>query len=164
MFPEDDSYYLAVIAVETTRRFARKPLREIYNELSATQSVKRVEYVAQLLREAGVAPDDSDAASWVRKQLNIFRSRAEISQRYAPTVYPGRIDLFVSEGTDDFGIPMQHLMYDMRTEWARWAKGGLRLHVVPGLHDTMLTEPWVGTLAGELGGAIRTATAATSAL
>jgi acyl transferase domain-containing protein/NADPH:quinone reductase-like Zn-dependent oxidoreductase/thioesterase domain-containing protein/acyl carrier protein len=63
---------------------------------------------------------------------------------YRPQRYPGRVDLFrartarlAGPGRPDFG-------------WSEYAAGGVRVHIVPGTHATMFSEPYVGALAAKL--------------
>jgi len=75
----------------------------------------------------------------VIRENNLHAARA-----YVPCRYPGLITIFLSMAPEAFG--------SLRSRWmpARLAAGGADVHKVPGGHATMLHEPRVGILAGEL--------------
>ncbi|MEO6165505.1 MAG: hypothetical protein ABIP88_15345, partial [Candidatus Binatia bacterium] len=64
-------------------------------------------------------------------------------EKYIPSTYPGRVDIFMSaEGGQESQC------------WPQLAEGGVEIHVVPGDHRTVLKEPylkhWVGKLKTRL--------------
>jgi thioesterase domain-containing protein len=66
-------------------------------------------------------------------------------EQYIPSIYRGRLDIFVSaEGGQESQC------------WPQLAEGGVEIHVVPGDHRTVLKEPylkhWVGELKTRLNG------------
>ncbi|MDA9983452.1 AMP-binding protein, partial [Gammaproteobacteria bacterium] len=64
---------------------------------------------------------------------------AKMSQEYSPMPYPGVVDLFKAEdGVDTAGL------------WGALAEEGIKLHLNPGNHLSMIAEPGIATLAGEL--------------
>jgi thioesterase domain-containing protein len=68
--------------------------------------------------------------------------------RYRPQEYPGRVVLFKAEDhTEGFYV-------DPAGSWLRYIKGGLSVRTIPGVHNTILEEPHVRTLAHELRAAL----------
>lgn len=60
---------------------------------------------------------------------------------YTPRVYPGSLDLFRTRDESP------HRARDPLRDWGRLARGGVRVHDIPGDHTNILLEPNVQTLA-----------------
>jgi surfactin family lipopeptide synthetase A len=63
---------------------------------------------------------------------------------YAPQAYPGRVTLFRARAGPLFRF------YPPDMGWGRVAAGGVDVRVVPGSHETMLTQPYVSVLGRQL--------------
>ena len=74
--------------------------------------------------------------------------RYQLTMRYTPRKYPGRIALFVGEDA--------RFSYDTSYGWRTLAEG-VDVHEVPGIHTQMLTPPHDVSLANMLAGAIQNA-------
>ena len=74
----------------------------------------------------------------------VSRPNARAKSRYVPKSYPGPITLFWA---DESPVGSN----DRRLAWRNFTTEGLDLHVVPGGHSSMLTEPHVKVLAEQLG-------------
>jgi thioesterase domain-containing protein len=85
-----------------------------------------------------------DLSSYTEEQRKLWESHIRALVNYHPQPYQGRVDLFRSPGhpwlcsfDDDYG-------------WRDLAKGGVQITVVPGVHEKILEEPCVKTLAAQL--------------
>jgi thioesterase domain-containing protein len=74
---------------------------------------------------------------------HVYKANMDALRHYRPRPYPGRVTLFNAEEIDPGIIP------DPLYAWPGLA-GEIDVHVVPGNHDTMLTEPNVAVLALKL--------------
>jgi thioesterase domain-containing protein len=63
---------------------------------------------------------------------------------YVPGVYAGGVALFTAADPTGAARP------DTSSHWAARAVGGVAHHIVPGNHYTMLREPHIRRLAGEM--------------
>jgi len=81
----------------------------------------------------------------------VLSANREALSNYAPRAYPGRIALFLSIEAPERSF------YDRRLVWSDIAAHGMEVHVVPGSHDTLFSEPHVKVLAEKLRGCIRRA-------
>ncbi len=69
-------------------------------------------------------------------------------KRYRPSLYPGRMFIFVSEGR----------FFDARLGWHQWVGGGLEVREIPGEHKhhrDLMTGDFVRRVVGELDESIR---------
>jgi amino acid adenylation domain-containing protein len=94
-------------------------------------------------------PAREDLFQSILQQVMAANSQAELS--YVPHVYPGKITLFWCSEQ-----PIR-ANQDWRLGWSEVAGGGLEVHGIPGRHLTMLTEPNISVLAGELRAALQRA-------
>jgi len=76
------------------------------------------------------------------RSVETANSRARRS--YEPTPYPDRVTLLLAVGETT------RTLDDARLTWAELAEGGLELHLVPGDHLSMVTEPNVQVLTARL--------------
>ena len=106
-----------------------------------------------LLLSAGMMP--GEAALVEDAPVEIWHSLLAALAGYRIRPYPGRIHLVVGQDSADLpdGTPMPGLDIDFPAYLDRWrelASGGLTVHLTPGNHRTVLTEPLVGDLAALL--------------
>jgi oxalate---CoA ligase len=89
--------------------------------------------------------DAADAESSLSRALQaVLEANRQALASYIPRVYPGRITLFAcSEAPERF-------FYDSRWAWSEIAAEGLEVHVVPGNHETVFSEPHVRVVAERL--------------
>jgi thioesterase domain-containing protein/acyl carrier protein len=106
---------------------------------------------------------DSDSAGPVdREEHNrklailerVYSANLEALRFYKPRPYPGRVTLFNAEEVDPGILP------DPLYAWPGLATE-IEVHLVPGNHDTMLSEPNVAVLAERFSKALRQATPTT---
>ncbi|AUX21618.1 hypothetical protein SOCEGT47_021040 [Sorangium cellulosum] len=96
-------------------------------------------WILARLEELGVLPAGTTLDE-LGALFDVFERNAALLARYAPGAVSARVELFRAEGS-----PRR----DPRPAWARWAPG-LRSHVAPGDHYTLLRKPHVEALAGRL--------------
>jgi thioesterase domain-containing protein/acyl carrier protein len=93
------------------------------------------DFVLDALRREGLPADE---------MLATFERNSAAAERYRLTAIEHPINLFVAaDGEGTATLP---------DEWSAWTRGGVRLHVVPGDHYTMLQPPHVSGLAAKLTG------------
>lgn len=80
--------------------------------------------------------------------LRVFQENAAAMFAYAPRPYAGRLVFFHAQERDATNPPHPELA------WIPLATEGVEVHVVPGNHITMLSEPHVRGLAKKLRGAL----------
>jgi acyl-CoA synthetase (AMP-forming)/AMP-acid ligase II/thioesterase domain-containing protein len=74
----------------------------------------------------------------------VLEANRQALSTYVPQVYPGQITLFLcSEAPERF-------FYDSRWGWNEMAAEGLEVHVIPGSHETVFSEPHVKVAAEKL--------------
>lgn len=88
--------------------------------------------IPQAWEEAQARPDYPEIAKRVG-----FRG-------YVPKKYPGRVTLFQVQDTEP------HLCRNVLNSWVKIAAGGVQTYDIPGVHNTMLLEPYVRDVAEKL--------------
>jgi thioesterase domain-containing protein/aryl carrier-like protein len=106
-----------------------------------------------ILLAAGMADSEADLAQ--DAPIEVWHSLLGALTDYRIRPYHGRIHLVVGRESTQLpdGVPMPGLDIDYRGYIARWqefALGGLVIHVTPGNHRTILTEPLVHEFAAVL--------------
>ncbi|MFJ7212908.1 amino acid adenylation domain-containing protein [Amycolatopsis sp. NPDC098790] len=147
---------------EAARRLARLgqdmldalPLRDQVRAMapSPRRDALRAELTALLLG-AGMRADEAELVE--NAPIEVWHSLLTAMAGYRVQPYPGAIHLLVGQDAADApdGEPMPGLDMDYRSYLDRWrelAGGGLTVHVVPGSHMSMLTEPNVHEVASLL--------------
>jgi len=85
-------------------------------------------------------PGNPDGPDLSPETIRALAANRDAFARYQPQPYPREIDLFLAG--DTFSI----FRDDPRLGWRALAAGGIRLHWVPGGHNSFLREPRVGIL------------------
>ncbi len=134
------------------------PLRdELRRQLLLAPSPRREELASELtavLLGAGMRPDEANLVE--NAPIEVWHSLLTAMAGYQVRPYAGHVHLVVGREAASLpdGVPMPGLDMDYRGYLDRWralALGGLTVHVVPGDHMSMLTEPNVRELAALLG-------------
>lgn len=94
-------------------------------------------------RERGAGPDAQETATLSEAELHSRRAFAARGSYRSPTPYPGRVDLYFAADTHA-SIPTSLFP---RCGWDRTVTGPTQVHVVPGDHDSINTDPDLATLA-----------------
>jgi len=79
------------------------------------------------------------------KETNAY-SWTEVSHRYVPSAYEGRVDLFAADKPDWIGSNFD----DQTMGWGPLVKGEVELHQIPGAHLEIIRQPLVNDLAVEI--------------
>jgi len=109
--------------------------RERFEQLEPDE---RLAYVLEEAKRAGVVPPDMELVQ-VRHLFHVFKSNVQAMRRYVPHAYSGSIALFKASE-----------QFDEDLGWGAMAAGGVAMYAVPGNHYTVIREPNVEALAGQL--------------
>lgn len=99
--------------------------------------------VAEARRAGAVVPDSFDGAH-LRRMLAVRKALTRAHFEYDPEPFAGRLTYFQAVEWP------KHGREDQVPRWRSLARGGMEVRTVPGCHATMIREPNVGFLAGEL--------------
>ncbi|WP_437970202.1 amino acid adenylation domain-containing protein [Sorangium sp. So ce260] len=100
-------------------------------------------WLLERAQELGALPRGTTLAE-LSALIDVFERNAALLARYAPGGLSARVELFRADAS-----PRR----DPRPAWARWAPG-LRSHVAPGDHYTLLRKPHVDALAERIRAAL----------
>jgi acyl-CoA synthetase (AMP-forming)/AMP-acid ligase II/thioesterase domain-containing protein len=118
-----------------TGRKLRVAARRVSSLLVRPELHSRGKDIVDRVFDASIIPE------WYRKML---AAHYEAAEKYVPKVYPGRLTLIRARTQPLSRVPTHDL------GWGKLAGGGLEVTVIPGNHETVLTEPCVRELAGRL--------------
>lgn len=107
-------------------------------------------YVLEQAKRAGLVPADMELPR-MRRLFHVFESNALALRQYVPRAYSGPVALFRADEARA-GSPAGDL------GWEELVSTDLTTHTVPGNHYTIMREPNVQVLAGELGRLLRAVT------
>jgi thioesterase domain-containing protein/acyl carrier protein len=147
----DDASLMANIATIWGRLFG-KNLEVSYDALRLLDLDEQLNYLKECLQMAEVWPPEIGTKQ-VRGLVQVFKANHQI--HYVPQeVFPTRITLFRSSevnpeeviGDDQFS----EILRDAAWGWGQFSEEPVEVHVVPGDHITMMTEPHVQVLAERL--------------
>jgi len=150
--PPDDTWAIASIAAILGRLF-EKDLEVSYDALQPLNPEEQLHYLKDRLQMAKVLPPETEIRQ-VRGLIQVFK--ANIQTRYVPqeVVFPTRITLFrTNEVNPEDAIgdgQLSEILQDAAWGWGQFSEGPVEVHVVPGDHLTMMTEPHVQVLAERL--------------
>jgi thioesterase domain-containing protein len=82
---------------------------------------------------------------------NLMQLHLKALTEYRPRPYPGRVTVFRTRRQPLF------CSHDPQMAWPRLAQGGVEVRNISGSHRNLLQEPFVQSLASELGASIRQA-------
>jgi thioesterase domain-containing protein len=100
-------------------------------------------YVLEQARRAGLVPADMELPR-MRRLFHVFESNTQALKQYVPHAYSGPVTLFQA-GEAGAESPAGDL------GWGELVSADLTIHTIPGNHYTIMREPHVQALAGELG-------------
>jgi amino acid adenylation domain-containing protein len=101
------------------------------------------EHLGSLLQHVvrtGSVPPDLDLKQ-LSRLFQVFQMNVYAMLRYEPQRYPGRITFFRAS------VQLADISQDPAKDWRNLAADGVEVHVVPGDHYTMLSEPSVQVMA-----------------
>ncbi len=155
---EDEALYLCKIA-RLIERWANKDLGITYDALQPLAPEGQMQYLETRLKTVDILPPEAGRAQ-VHGLVQVFKASTRNCSRYlAQGTYRGAVALLRASEIhiEDTGIAMNLRASDDTWGWNQLAHAGVDLHIVPGDHVTMMAEPHVRVLAGELAACIRKA-------
>jgi acyl transferase domain-containing protein/thioesterase domain-containing protein/acyl carrier protein len=115
-------------------------------ELEGLNWADRMEKVLAQLKKQSLIPQSTTAA-WADSYFQAVYQRMEMSHRYAPGVYDGRIILFKATEVDEqFAMTFPQATYG----WDRFTSGTVDVIEVPGAHMSICLPPNVEILAKKM--------------
>jgi thioesterase domain-containing protein/acyl carrier protein len=135
----DDLTLLAGLAMDLGLRLDRLPIdREHLQRLAPDD---RLAYLLEEAKQARAVPPDLELAQ-LRRLFDVYRSNARAVMTYCPRPYSGPVTLFAARDRRE-GI-------EASLGWSTLAAQGLAVHEVSGDHLSIVREPNVGAVAGEI--------------
>jgi thioesterase domain-containing protein/acyl carrier protein len=137
----DDAKLLAILAARATP----EKVENLAASLRGLGTEEQLQYIYHYINDQ--SRFERFNLNFVRRQLEIFRSRITAVQSYCPQVYAGQITLFrASDELDNQtgGLP------DLTLGWESLSSLPIEPRIVPGNHDTMALAPHAETLAKEI--------------
>jgi thioesterase domain-containing protein len=143
---KDDAELLAIIAKEQGLAVTPDDLRGLTPD-------EQITFISEQFGRANPVLAD-ELASWLQRQLRIFKQRVRAGQRYGMKPFDGRITLLrareESATGESSGASTNGQPEDESLGWGEYSNDAVRVHFVPGNHASMGTEPHVEVLAGVL--------------
>jgi len=127
------------------------------DELRRRSPQDRLAYLAEAARQANyrLTADSSEGdTSRLDRYIRIYKSHGRATANYRPQVYPGRITFFQAESIVRADFRAAARKGDASSIWRDWSLQPLTVHLVPGDHDALMDEPYVGVLAEKLAASI----------
>ncbi len=106
-------------------------------------------FLIKLGKQAGTLPQEFGIEE-ARRYFELCKAHLAAGRKYSPLPYPGRLLLVRAEAS-------RPVRDDPTLGWARLARSGVEVRVVPGAHHTLLRVPHVEALADCLRDALATA-------
>jgi thioesterase domain-containing protein len=150
--PPDDAWVVAGIANILERLFG-KNLEVSYDALQPLDPEEQLNYLRDRLQMAEVLPPETGTKQ-VRGLVQVWK--ANYQTHYVPqeVVFPTRITLFqASKVNPEEAIgddQPSEILRDAAWGWDQFSEEPVEVHVIPGDHLTMMTEPYVQVLAERL--------------
>jgi thioesterase domain-containing protein len=138
---EDDTALLGILAREMSLPVSDEDLRPLAPE-------EQLRLVVAEMERARLVFDDSLA--YLRRQLEIFKSRVRVMHAYQPRPYAGRIVFFSASETNleaDLMPMALNPTLDPTRGFGKLAVGSLELHTVSGTHNQLARGAGAAVLA-----------------
>lgn len=145
----EDADLLTIILVEWLRGTTKKSWYDIYNALSPLTAEQQITYALELLKEGQINLLSADP-HWLKRQVQLFKSRLSAAQRYKPEIYDGQLTVFVSSHVETSPHVTDEMSDADDLGWHHYTTKSPDLHLLPGYHETLLREPYVQALAALL--------------
>ncbi len=149
----DDAFLLYIIASELGLPVASAHLRQL-------EPAERFVYINRLIEQSNIELFD-DGEQYLRRQLEVFKARIEVSQNYFPRIYRGRVTLFRASEKQGESLELDAVA-DPSFGWANLSTEEVEVLEVPGTHANMAREPHVRVLAEVISSRIKGAPASAS--
>ena len=145
------------LLVSLMERFSGNNVNLSYEVLRTLDSDAQLNYIAVQMERANLLPPKF-GSKHLRGFLNVCGGIGKAFENFLPDkIYPGKITFFRSSEIhgDDFAAPeLAEIMKDPALGWRQFCTETVEVHMVPGNHVSMLTEPHVQILAERLQGCI----------
>ncbi|MBC1213136.1 amino acid adenylation domain-containing protein [Trichormus variabilis ARAD] len=139
---------------ETARlieRWAGKSLNISYEILQPLELDAQLEYLKEQLIAVGLLPTGTETKQ-VRGLVQVFETNLQASIKYSPQeVYPHRLTLLrAREVNAEDAALLTELRQDPAWGWGQFSTEKVDIHIVPGDHMTMMTQPHISSVAKQL--------------
>ncbi|HEX8148767.1 MAG TPA: amino acid adenylation domain-containing protein [Pyrinomonadaceae bacterium] len=157
LIPEDDpAGQLAKLAWVTSRKKGLK-LQLPVEEMRKLDPDGQLQFFMREMRKWDLLPSEAEV-EFLRRFMRGFTARQKALRVYRPPVYPGRITVFKCEDEEPiFYEPLEQAGVDAHDPGLGWgpltAEPVTTLHI-PGNHDRLMVEPFVGEVAAVLRGCL----------
>lgn len=132
-------------------RYLNKDIPIDFDEVRHLASEAQLPHILERLKQADIIAADSDLRH-IHGLLQVIKSHARYRHFYVPQAYPGRVVLFRAgekRPEDVANLPLE-VQQDSAMGWNHLASEPTEVYVIPGDHITMIAEPYVRVLAGQL--------------
>jgi len=144
----DTAQILSILAMEMASGEGIDPRALVEDLRRLSDRGRQVKHVVDYIRahnDSLVIPPYADR--YLQRCLELFESRIESGKHYAPQVYCGPITLLRAE---ERVLEAEGEVIDATLGWQALSAEPVKVFVVPGNHATLIREPHVNSLAGQL--------------
>jgi amino acid adenylation domain-containing protein len=146
-FDMDDADWLYEIG-SVLEELYEKSLELSYEILKSLTPEAQLHYLQERMQAVNLLPPDIGIKQ-LRGLVQVYKTHAQII--YQPKdVYPSQITCFFSSEMPDQSSEISEGLEDLRLGWDKFSAKSLDIHIVPGSHLTMMSEPHVRILAERL--------------
>jgi acyl-CoA synthetase (AMP-forming)/AMP-acid ligase II/thioesterase domain-containing protein/NAD(P)-dependent dehydrogenase (short-subunit alcohol dehydrogenase family)/acyl carrier protein len=116
------------------------------SEIAARAGDEQIDYLYRCIKDQGLLPPEIDSA-YFRRYLQVHENNVRAMRNYSPREYAGRITLFRSQEMVS-GVDVGVYNFDDPTlGWQQHSPQSIPVHVIPGNHITMMSQPNVVRVA-----------------
>ena len=134
-------------------RLLEKNVEVSYSDLVVLAPDEQLNYLVEQLKRANVLPNEP-ATKQVRGFVKVLKANLQAMANYLPQdVYPTRITLFRASKVHPWDATTwlsDEILKNPNFGWSQLSTEPVEIHSVPGDHVTMMVEPHVQILAGQL--------------
>ncbi|GAA6618281.1 amino acid adenylation domain-containing protein [Scytonema sp. NUACC26] len=148
-FDGDDAAWLNAIA-SIYENIYGKSLNVSEEALKVLAPDEQLNYFKQRLQMVNLLPADVGIKQ-LRRMMQVFKTNYQSASVYMPqAIYPARVTFFKASEIDAVSNDYSEMLDELGLDWDKFSAQPLKLHFVPGNHNTMLNEPHVQVLAEQL--------------
>ena len=148
----DEGVALARFAQQQAHQ-AGKELPLSFETLRELDREAQIHTILQQMQQVGLALPEI-VLPWVQRFLHVTRIGKQMVQSYHPAVYPGQITLFradtASDNVEQLQLSLDALYHRPSYGWEAYSTDPVSVYLVPGTHDTIMSQPNVQILAEQL--------------
>jgi amino acid adenylation domain-containing protein len=145
-----DTLILALVReLQTAAGGAAEPLLS-RTDLLALNPEQRLPHALEILRSARLV-SSSTSVQFLERILSGYRTRQELLTGFTPQRWNQKLTLFRAQEADEHLIQMDPALApsgDPAWGWQEFCSQPVEVHQIPGNHNTILQEPYVGMWAG----------------